>query len=82
MPDNEGALVNDARGRCDVTQQVQVLGRRFTEAAKHLLAQGNDLAPGGDGGRKGNADERDVKDHLLAARHEGHDVFTCGDAGS
>ena len=26
---DEGAIVNDAGGRCDVTQQVQVLGRRF-----------------------------------------------------
>ena len=51
----EGALVNDSGARCDVAQQVQVLGRRFTEAAKHLVAEGNDPDPGGDGGWEGSA---------------------------
>ena len=40
---DEGALVDDPCGSCDVTQQVQVLGRRFAEAAKHFVAEGDHL---------------------------------------
>ena len=32
-----------------------MLGHRLTEAAKHLVAEGNDLDPGGDGGWEGSA---------------------------
>ena len=75
-----------------------------------LVAEGNDLDPGGDGGWEGSAvvvtlllvpplrcsticagcsmhigvearvDERNVKDHFLAARHEGQDVAAFGHA--
>ena len=31
-----------------------MLGRRFAEAAKHLVAEGNHLKPGGDGGWEGS----------------------------
>ena len=32
-----------------------MLVHRFSEAAKHLVAEGNDLDPGGDGGWEGSA---------------------------
>ena len=40
---DEGALVNDSGGGCNVTHQVQVLGRRFAEAANTSWLRGTTL---------------------------------------
>lgn len=40
---DKGPLVNDTRGRYDVIQQVQVLGRLLTEMVKHRVAGGTTL---------------------------------------